>query len=243
MNKNKITDISSFGLHVLAMIFMLCDHLWATVVPGHQWLTWIGRMTFPIYAFLIVEGYFHTKDFKKYLRRMLIFAVIAELPFNLMYVSTWIYPFHQNVLWSFVLALLCMRNIDKIEERFSKWAAIPLAIVVAGLFILAAQLLMVDYYGYGVMMVLLFYVFRGNQWYHRLGQLLGMFYINWELISGLVIPVELLGMSVDIPQQGMAVLALVPIWFYKGRQGHHSKAFQYFCYAFYPVHMLILGLL
>ncbi|MBP8010374.1 MAG: conjugal transfer protein TraX, partial [Oscillospiraceae bacterium] len=40
----------------------------------------------------------------------------------------------------------------------------------------------------------------------------------------------------------LALLSLVPIWLYRGRQGHHSKAFQYACYAFYPVHMLILGL-
>ena len=43
--------------------------------------------------------------------------------------------------------------------------------------------------------------------------------------------------------QGLALLALVPIWLYRGRQGHHSKAFQYACYAFYPVHMLILALI
>ena len=58
-------DISSFGLHLLAMGLMLCDHLWATVVPGNDWLTCIGRLAFPIFAFMTVEGYFHTKNLKK----------------------------------------------------------------------------------------------------------------------------------------------------------------------------------
>ena len=59
-------EITSMWLHILAMAFMLCDHLWGTVIPGNEWLTCIGRISFPIFAFMIVEGYFHTKNIKKY---------------------------------------------------------------------------------------------------------------------------------------------------------------------------------
>lgn len=65
MGNKKNIEITSFTLHILAMVFMLCDHLWATVVPGNDWLTDIGRIAFPIFAFMIVEGYFHTKSLKK----------------------------------------------------------------------------------------------------------------------------------------------------------------------------------
>jgi len=63
-----------------------------------------------------------------------------------------------------------------------------------------------------------------------------------ELLGGLMYPIQLFGMDFELCQQGLALLALVPIWLYRGRQGYHSKPFQYACYAFYPVHMLLLFL-
>ena len=76
MSKKISFEITSMTLHILAMLFMLCDHLWATVVPGNNWLTCIGRLAYPIFAFMIVEGYFHTKNLKKYVRRLAIFAIL-----------------------------------------------------------------------------------------------------------------------------------------------------------------------
>ena len=75
-----------------------------------------------------------------------------------------------------------------------------------------------------------------------LGQLLALYWVNVELLGGLMYPVRLLGMEFELFQQGMALLALIPVWLYRGRQGHHSKPFQYACYAFYPVHMLVLAI-
>ena len=87
-------DISAAMLHIIAMTFMLMDHLWATLLPAQDWLTCVGRLAFPIFAFMAVEGYFHTHSFKKYILRLLLFAVLSEIPFDLMYGGTWFYPFH-----------------------------------------------------------------------------------------------------------------------------------------------------
>ena len=94
----------------------------------------------------------------------------------------------------------------------------------------------------GVLTVLVFYFFRGRVWWCLAGQLLALYWLNVEMLGGLMSPVQLFGVSFEICQQGFALLALVPIWLYRGRQGYHSRWFQYFCYAFYPVHMLVLAL-
>ncbi len=235
--------LSSFGLHILGMALMLCDHMWATVIPGQQWMTWLGRLAYPIFAFMIVEGYHHTHSYKKYLLRLLIFALVSEIPFNLMCYSSWVFPFHQNVMWTFLLSLLCLGSIDRLRAKLKPWLAWPLAALVAFGFVLAGQLLMVDYYAAGVLTVLAFYLLRGNSLWHKLGQLAALVYINWYLMSGLTVPLTVFGLTLDIPQQGVAVLALAPIWLYSGSRGPHSKAIQLALYAFYPVHMLLLALL
>lgn len=234
-------DISSAGLHLLAMAFMLLDHLWATVVPGNDWMTCVGRLAFPIFAFMIVEGYFHTKNLKKYGKRLLIGALVSEIPFNLMCAGRIFYPFHQNVLWTFLIAIGLIHWNEKrkdapLPRRFLRWCVSLLAGLLVG------TLTMVDYYGYGVAMVLVFYIFRGRQWQCLLGQFLCLYWINVEMMGGLVYEFEALGRLWVVHQQAFAVLALIPIRLYKGRKGYHSPAFRIFCYLFYPAHMLILGL-
>ena len=234
--------ISSFTLHLIAMLLMLCDHLWATVLSQYAWLTWVGRLAYPIFAFMIVEGFFHTHDLKKYLGRLLFWAIVSELPFNLMYGGSLIYPFHQNVLWTFLLGLLLMTGIDKTRHQKKPLLTVLVFLLAAGAGFVLGFLTMADYFGYGVWMVLLFYLFHGREWWCLLGQLVGLFWINTELIEGLSVSVQILGHEIFIVQQSMACLALVPIWLYKGKQGPHNKIIQTAFYAFYPAHMLVLSL-
>ena len=116
--KNRVFQgISSFTLHIIAMLLMLCDHLWATILFQYDWLTWVGRLAYPIFAFMLVEGYFHTRNLKKYLGRLLFWAILSELPFNLMYGGGLLYPYHQNVLWTFLLGLLFITGIEKMRHK------------------------------------------------------------------------------------------------------------------------------
>ncbi len=239
MNKG----VSSFTLHIIAMVLMLCDHLWATVIPGNFWLTCVGRLAFPMFAFMVVEGYHHTKSYKKYMLRLLVFAIISEMPFNIMSGGSIIYPFHQNVLWSFLIALLGVRLMDKARSKFNPIVSAVLCIIIIGVFSIMGLLTMVDYYNYGILMVFAFYIFSGETWKHWICQLLALLYINNFMMKGMYFPISIFGTTFNVYQQSFAVLSLPIIWSYKGEKGYSSKFIQYAFYAFYPVHILILGVL
>lgn len=127
---------------------------------------------------------------------------------------------------------------------------ILLYIVLTVVFYLLGLITFVDYYGYGILFVLLFYFTRIQETDSALKrgvfmgmQLFLMYYINSEFISGLMIPIHIFGLSFEMHTQNFSLLALPLLWLYNGRQGPHNKWIQYANYAFYPVHMLILAIL
>ena len=235
-------ETTSFLLHIMAMVFMLCDHLWGTSFVGHDVFTCIGRLAFPIYAFMLVEGYFHTGNLKKYVIRLLLAAVISEIPFNLMMGGRVFFPIHQNVLWSFLISIGLIHWNEKVKEK-QVWKRILVGIATVCIAYIGGIITFVDYYNAGILMVLTFYFFRGKKWWHYLGQLLCLWYINFEMLGGLGYEIQLFGYTKFVARQGIALLALIPIWLYRGKQGYHSKTLQYVYYMFYPLHLLILGLL
>jgi len=172
--------------------------------------------------------------------RILIFALISEIPFNLIIEHTFVYPLHQNVLFTFIIALLIMRCIDKIRDK----GKIALTMFFSGALLLVGWLLgsflFVDYYGAGVVTVLIFYFFHERKWWSFLLQAICLYYVNTEMLGGLTVPVELFGQSFEFHQQLMALLALIPIWLYRGRKGSESILFRFACYFFYPAHILLL---
>ena len=242
MQKTKTRGcLNSLTLKLLAMALMLCDHLWATVLPGWMWLTDIGRIAFPIFAFQVAEGFQRTHNRKDYLKRMFLFALISEIPFNYLYYSSPVFPFHQNVMFTFCIAIVLMLALEKLRGKGKAVYIIAAALSLpVGYFL--GTVTMVDYYGSGVVTVLLFYLCRQipHGW---IGELAGLAVLNCWLLGGMTVPVSLLGRTLELPEQGLALLALIPIWLYNGRQGPHSRKIQYACYAFYPAHMLILALL
>ncbi len=241
--------ISSDSLRFMAVIFMLLDHLWASVIPGNRWMTDVGRLAFPIFAFMISEGYVHTSDPKKYLKRLFIFGLISEIPFNLFYSSYWIDPFNQNVLFTFVWGLLAIMQIDKIKQSLTftqnKKFAIALkpivkALLLIGLISLGAKFTFTDYKFSGYLTVVMFYIFRSFP-FGWVCQLIGMVLLNRIWFKGEILLIELFGKTLEIPNQAYRIFALLPIWLYNGKKKPFSTGIsRYGFYLFYPVHMLIL---
>ena len=112
-------------------------------------------------------------------------------------------------------------------------------VIAAGAGYLLGMVLMVDYYGYGVLTVLVFYFARRSPWPWLL-QLAGLGVINLGMMGGMQFSLSLFGRVWELPQQGLALLALLPIWLYNGRPGRASRPLRLACYAFYPVHLLLL---
>lgn len=239
--KKPLGGISANTLKILASIFMVLDHMWATIVSGNDWMTYLGRLTFPIFAFLISEGFIHTSNVKKYILRLLGFALLSEIPFNLFYGGNWFYPYHQNVMFTLLLGLLGIVVIDKARKEKTAKSIIKTVLLLIPIS-LGAFITFPDYGFWGYLTVIMFYLFRGFRFAWVL-QLVSMILLHLILPEGQNIIVELFGKNYEFAVQGFAVLALIPIWLYNGKKGKGGKILQYGFYAFYPVHMIILYLI
>ena len=229
--------LSATALRCLAMSCMLLDHMWASVIPGNNWMNDIGRIAFPLYAFQLVEGFFHTSDRKRYGKRLLLFALLSEIPFNLLHMSSAIFPFQQNTIFTLFLGFWAISALEQFRQNRT-WKQRIKALLIVFAALLLSVVGFVDYGLMGVLTVILFYLCR----YLPVGwlfQLIGMICLNIVFFKGQTIPV----LGFDFPIQGFALLALIPIWLYNGQKGRGGKAFQYTAYAFYPAHQLALYLI
>ena len=239
MEKKRL-PLNAVHLRYLALALMLLDHLWATVIPGNDWMTYVGRMAMPIFAFQIAEGYCHTSNVKKYRNRLLLVALLAEIPFDLVMGGSMFFPYHQNVLFTLLLGLWACSALDKAKRKGTVGGWLK-----GGLTALASCLVgfvaLLDYGFMGVAMVILFFLLRDFPM-ARAAQLAAMVLLNIVFFEGQSLILPLGGREIFFPVQGFAVLALIPIWLYNGEKGRGGKAAQYEAYAFYPIHLLAIAL-
>ncbi len=236
MTTKRPAGLSSLELKLLAMGTMLVDHIGWGFFPMELWLRGIGRLAFPIFAFQAAEGWARSHDRRRYLLRMALFALLSELPFDLLFSGQLWNAGEQNVLWTFTIALGCLWAAEWLQRRGLPEVLALLCVAVPGY--LLGQWLAVDYYGGGVLMVLVFALCRDKKWRWPV-ELAAMLVINGRLLPSAYI--ELGGHW--MPIQLLATAALLPIWLYRGHQGPHHRAVQLLCYGFYPVHLLLLALL
>ena len=162
---NEKLPLNSLHLKLLAVVTMLIDHMGFTLFPHAVWMRAVGRLAFPIFCFLIAEGCAHTHDKKRYAGRLLLFAVLSELPFNLMCSGQWLSWNYQNVLWTLLIGALVCWAMDWARTRPEMWRRLPADAAIAVGFILG-QVCSTDYGGWGVLLVTLFYLTREvrNRW-------------------------------------------------------------------------------
>lgn len=243
--------MNTFRLKIIAIITMLIDHTGAVLFPEPQyfWLRIIGRLSFPIFVFLLVEGFNHTRNVKKYLARLGIFALLSDIPFNLAFYNsfnsgsdiridlpaafksadafkTFLIKMisHQNIFFTLFLGLLAIYLMSLIEVKFRKQIFMSnlLDAIITLVFSFVAILLRTDYDMFGILLIVAFYLFRGSK---------------------AILALSLITLSLALPDYSIELIglfSLIPIAFYNGQKGRNIK---YLFYAFYPVHLLILFLI
>ncbi len=227
--------MSSFALRLIALITMLIDHTYVALFPTQLWMNCIGRLSFPIFAFQLAEGYQKTKQKQKYALRLFFFAILSETPFDLMAYGTLFYWHHQNIMWTLLLGFLAVRLTDLVLARWNdtsvRFTAIFFIILVS---MVSASLLCLDYGAFGILMIISFFLLNGKPWWI---QILCVLLLNL-LMGGSSLSV----LGIHFPIQLFGTLSMLPILRYNGKQGHHGKAWRWFCYTFYPVHLFLLSL-
>lgn len=227
-NLKKFQFFSGAQLKYLAFISMLIDHVNNAIVTpmldGGGFLLYLsnifsilGRIAFPIFIFFIVEGFFKTSNRKKYLITLLIFGVISEVPFDMFTSKTFFDPHWNNMMFTLALCLITIWIIDSIKNKLDNkvlWYVISIIIVI--LFGFLAMQLSLDYDYHAIVVAYLFYIFYDKP---IPGAGLGYLSIIKELYS-------FLGFGMTLT--------------YNGERGRQYKWLNYF---FYPVHILILGIL
>lgn len=205
-------------LKAVALATMIIDHYGAIFHSGENFYRIIGRIAFPVYCFLLVEGYFHTSNVKKYGKRLLLFAFISEIPFDLAFYGIVVFA-HQNIFFTLFIGLAAIYFLEKKEQKYNFDKS--LVITAAGIL---AMVLSVDYSIMGVIYILSFYFTRN---FFKKRQLLYM--------AGIMLFTNLM----SSPLQQFSLLALPFIYFYNGEPGLKNKFLQILFYAAYPLHLLL----
>lgn len=219
--------INGTQLKLIAIITMLIDHIGAAILEKNSevyaqyymqsdFMRTIGRMAFPIFCYLSVQGFLHTKNIKKYILRLFVFALLAEVPFDLAFFDSYFYVEYNNVIWSILLGIMMLAVIRKYEQK----SVIVMAAVAAALTL--GYVLKTDYLYIAPLLMGILYQLRYNKKKQMVAGAALMFFLN---------------VTSDWIGAVMTVLSFVCVWFYDGKKG---RGWKYFFYIFYPAHLLIL---
>ena len=225
-NRKKYQILDGTTLKLIAMISMVFDHAGDMFFPDVMWPRMIGRLAMPIFSFFIAEGFSHTRDKKKYLCRLGIFALISEIPFDLAFEGKIGFS-HQNIMLSFFLAVEALMLYDwiqggtKSEVNHASIGKTILGVIAVAAIAALSLLLRADYTIFAVIAVFLFYVLRQKHPLVRTG-----------------VGVAFLALTRTVGYYCTTGLSFIPLAMYNGKKG---KGLKWLFYGFYPGHLLLLA--
>jgi len=208
--------MTAFALKIIASVCMAVDHTGA-VFDTPEYFRLIGRIAFPVYAYLIASGCVYTKDIKRFFIRLGVFALISEPPFLFAYL--WGYPHYLNIFFTLALGVGCVMIYEKVKTKANRWVAVLPALPL----LLIGEAAGVDYGAAGVGLIFFIY-FAGPE--NKAARAA-------VLTAGLIIIYR--GAWVCFL---FAMASVMLIFFYNGKQG---PRFKWAFYVFYPAHITVIG--
>lgn len=233
--------INQLTLRLIAMLAtVLAEMSYMTV--NLSWMYCFRWIAYPVFAYLIVEGYSKSGDRLLYGKRLLIFAVLSEVPYDLMRYGVIYTRRGQNVIFTLFLGYLALSALEYIRKRFENtFVTLVTATVLMLVGSNIARILSLEMCSYGVFLIIMFNIAEYVT-YWRLLQFFSLGYIMLHSMDSFGGPV-INGITYEIPVQVLGIAALALIWLYNGARGPNSLKAKRLYYAFYPVHMLILWLI
>lgn len=262
----KIQVLDAFYLKIIAMLTMVIDHIGAYFLSKNTILylccRYIGRLSFPLFAFLLVEGIFHSKNPIKYLLRLFLLDLIIDIG-SLIFMKEYI---SSSVLMNFVIGGLTILIIEKGKKWQKVFSLIPFTIgILSGFSFFPFKM---QYGPYGLTIILIFYIskkiaeylshyicsFGLNYQEYIKSSSFRIFYIAITISLNIVLSLILVYFSdtfkhiftssdVNYVIQSFAIISLFLLLFYNGQRGYNKKWFQYGCYIFFPLHFILLYLI
>ena len=216
---NKRKPLNRIILKLIACISMLADHICAVLFPNAAFSPYIrefiGRIAFPIFAYLIVEGALHTRSRRRYLISVLILAAASEPFFDMAMSGVWLEFESQNTVFTLLIGLVMIMIMDRFGTNYS------VQIFIIAIFGTAVWFLKVDYSFWGILPI-------------------GAYYLMRTMPAYLAAAVAVTPLTVGYNTFGV-YLALIPLFFYDKSRGTMPPALKYSFYAFYPLHLGVLA--
>lgn len=225
-------QVTARTLKWIAILSMMTDHFACIFLQEetrlYEFLRLLGRIAFPIYAFLLTEGFLHTTNVKKYLKRLFLFALLSEIPFDLAFYGIPFYPERQNVFFTLGIGLLGMfllKKTHKPQEKEDFMNTFLKFFLISGSCCIAAYFLHSDYGAIGVLSILTLYLFRTRlQLKNKPAYLME---------CGILCMISL--------SEAFAMIMTPILETYDGSQGR--KGNRWFFYVFYPAHLFLFWMI
>ena len=225
--------MSTFHIKIIAIVTMIIDHIGLFFFPQIEIFRIIGRIAFPLFAWLIANGAYHTRDIKSYLSRLFYLALISQVPFTLANQQIGTSLLYLNVVFTLYLGLLAIYLIKNTKNKFL-WPIIILGCSVVADFIQS------DYGAMGVLSVVTFYLFLNSKIKTAISQIILLFVLPLFIsILEIYNKTSFSYLYINSLLEVYGLIALVFIFLYKNIEGRKAK---YLFYIVYPLQYIVIYL-